>query len=77
MKTLEAVRLMLDRSGATSYRVAVDMGRSPTYVSSMLRRGSCPSADLLAKMAHICGYRLDLVPYDGSDVIHIDGGGAG
>lgn len=54
----------------------VGAGRASSYVAGMLRRGSCPSADLLAKMAHICGYRLDLVPYDGSESIHIDGGGA-
>lgn len=77
MTTLEAVRLMLVRSGMSSYRVALGLGRASSYVAGMLRRGSCPSADLLAKMAHICGYRLDLVPYDGSESIHIDGGGAG
>ena len=76
MRSLDAVRLMLERSNTTPYRAAVSMGRSPTYVSSMLRRGSCPSADILAEIARACGYRLDLMPLDGSESIHIDGGGA-
>jgi len=71
MESLEALRLMLDRSGTTAYRVAVDMGRSPSYVSSMLRRGSVPSADLLARMAAACGYSLRLVPLDGGEEINI------
>ena len=77
MRSLDAVRLMLERSNTTPYRAAVSMGRSPTYVSSMLRRGSVPSADILSEIARACGYRLDLVPLDGSEAIHIDGGGAG
>lgn len=74
MNTLEAVRLMLDRSGATPYRVAVEMGRAPTYISSMLRRGSVPSADLLSEIGAACGYRLELVPLDGGDSLTIGGG---
>ena len=77
MRSLDAVRLMLERSNTTPYRAAVSIGRSPTYVSSMLRRGSVPSADILSEIARACGYRLDLVPLDGSESIHIDGGGAG
>lgn len=71
--TLEAVRAMLEHSGRTSYRVAVEMGRAPSYVSSMLRRGSCPSADVLAQMADACGYDLRLVSRDGLDALTIGG----
>lgn len=74
MNTSEALRLLLDRSGVTPYRVAVDMGRAPTYVSSMLRRGSVPSADLLAQIADVCGYDLRLISRDGLDSITIDAG---
>ena len=74
MVTLEAVRMMIERAGVTPYRVAVDMGRAPTYISSMLRRGSCPSADLLSKIGAACGYRLELVPLDGGDSLTIGGG---
>lgn len=74
MESLEALRLMLDRSGTTAYRVAVDIGRSPSYVSSMLRRGSVPSADLLARIAAACDYDLRLVPRGGGESIELDGG---
>lgn len=77
MTASEAVALMIERAGVTSYRVSLRLGRHSSYVSTMLRRGSCPSADLLAKIGAACGYRLDLVPLDGSESIHIDGGGAG
>lgn len=74
MTSLEALRLMLDRSGVTSYRVALRLGRASSYVAGMLRRGSCPSADLLAKMADACGYDLRLISRDGLDSITIDAG---
>jgi len=77
MDTLQAVREMLDGSGLTPYRVAVKIGRHSSYVSQMVRRGSVPSADLLAKIAGACGYRLQLVPIEGGDTLTIDGGGAG
>lgn len=76
MKSLDAVRLMLDRSGATAYRVAVAIGRKPNYISGMLRRGSVPSADLLARIAAACGYSLRLVPLNGGEEIDITGGGS-
>ena len=73
MTSLEAVRAMLDSSGVTPYRVALKIGRSPNFVSGMLRRGSCPSADLLARMAGACGYDLRLVPRAGGDSLTVDG----
>lgn len=76
MKALDALRLMLDRSGATAYQVAVAIGRKPNYISGMLRRGSVPSADLLARIAAACGYSLRLVPLNGGEEIDITGGGS-
>lgn len=73
MTTLEAVRGMLEASGMSAYRVSLALGRSPNCVSGMLRRGSVPSADLLARIARICGYRLELIPDDGGDPITLDG----
>jgi hypothetical protein len=65
---------MLEASGLTSYRVSVVLGRHSSYVSTMLRRGSRPSGDLLARVAAACGYRLELVPVDGSGpVLVVDG----
>lgn len=74
MRSLDAVRLMLECSGLTSYRVAVRLGRHSSYISTMLRRGSVPSADLLARIAGVCGYDLKLISRDGLDSITIDAG---
>lgn len=76
MDSLQALRQMLDGSGVTSYRAALEIGRNDSYVSGMLRRGSVPSADLLAKIARACGYSLRLVPDDGGAALVIDGGAA-
>ena len=62
MNTLQAMRAMLDASGVTPYRAAVALGRHSSYISQTLRRGSCPSADLLARVAGVCGWRLALLP---------------
>ena len=74
MDASSAVRAMLKRSGLSSYRVSMGLGRHSSYVSTMLRRGSVPSADLLAKMADVCGYDLRLISRDGLDSITIDAG---
>jgi transcriptional regulator with XRE-family HTH domain len=76
MTSLDAVREMLGASGLSPYRVAVVLGRTPSYISGMLRRGSCPSADLLAKIADACGYSLQLVPREGGDTLTIGAGPA-
>ena len=74
MRTLDAVRSMLDDAGMSSYRLAMALDRDSAYFSGMLRRGSCPSGDLLAQMATACNYSLQLVPQDGAgDPIVIDG----
>lgn len=74
MNTTNAVRALLARSGLTSYKVSRGLGRHSSYVSTMLRRGSTPSADLLAQMADVCGYDLRLISRDGLDSITIDAG---
>lgn len=74
MTSTDAVRSMLEASGLTSYRVSVALGRHSSYVATMLRRGSRPSGDLLARVAAACGYRLQLVPLDGGGpVLVVDG----
>jgi len=76
MTASDAVREMLGASGLTTYRVSKALGRHSSYVSTMLRRGSCPSADLLAKIAGACGYSLQLVPLEGGDTLTIGAGPA-
>ena len=75
MKALDAVRLMLAQSGLTAYKLARLLKYDPSYISGMLRRGSVPSADLLARIAAACDYDLRLVPRGGGESIDLDGGG--
>ena len=76
MDTTEAVRAMLDETGASPYAAAMALGKTHSYISGMLRRGSEPAPSVLADIAHVCGRELVLVP-EGSDVpegtIVIDG----
>lgn len=74
MDTLQALTTMLDASGVTPYAAARALGRGSSYVSGMVWRGSCPSADLLARLADVCGWRLALLPPDGGAPVVIDGG---
>lgn len=79
MDTLQALTTMLDASGVTPYAAARALGRGSSYVSGMVWRGSCPSADLLARLAGVCGWRLALLPPDGSGLSPLtidDGAGA-
>lgn len=78
MDTLKAMQIMLEASDVTPYRAAKMLGRGSSYISGMVWRGSCPSADLLARLADACGWRLVLLPPDGLDVgaLTIDGGAA-
>lgn len=64
MNTLDAVRKMINHSGGSAYSVALELGRTHSYVSGMLRRGSVPSGDILAQLAHACGYKLYLEGHD-------------
>lgn len=73
MDTLQALQKMLDSSDMTPYAVARSLGRGSSYVSGMVWRGSCPSADLLARLAGACGWRLVLVRDDGGSEITITG----
>lgn len=78
MDTLKAMQIMLGASDVTPYRAAKMLGRGSSYISGMVWRGSCPSTDLLARLADACGWRLVLLPPDGLDVgaLTIDGGAA-
>ncbi|MDY4535629.1 hypothetical protein, partial [Tractidigestivibacter sp.] len=61
MDSTTAIKRMMEREGATPYRVAMDMHRAHSYVSGMIRRGSDPSTAVMADIAQACGYTLQLV----------------
>lgn len=60
MKPNEAIRHMIDETGMTCRSLSALIGRSPTFVSTTLSKGSTPRADTLAAMADAMGYELVL-----------------
>lgn len=66
MDSDEALRAMLQASGLSQRAAASAVGRSPSFVSVALARGSDLQASTLATMAGACGYSLQLVPRDSS-----------
>lgn len=72
MTACDAVETMMRSTGRTAYRLARDVRRAPTYVSSMIRRRAEPAPSVLAMLGSACGYDLALVPRDGGESIIID-----
>lgn len=67
----DAISYMMDVEGISAYAAARRIGRGPSYVSGMVRRGSDPSTAVMASIARACGYQLCLVGH--GEVIEIDG----
>ena len=79
MDALHALREAVEASGLTHRQIARRLGKYDAYISQALTRSSNPSADTLATIARACGYRLELVPVDGSGdsiVVGLDPAGA-
>lgn len=70
MDSVQALREAVEVSGLTHRQVAQRMGRHGAYVSQALQQKSV-GGDILASIAHACGYRLALVPLDGGAPIVI------
>ena len=58
-------------SGLTAIEISRKIGRKDNYVSSLLSRGSIPTAETLASIAEASGWRLCLVS-DG-EMVDLDG----
>lgn len=72
MDTHAAIRHMVKASGLSAYQVSRDIGRTLSYVSTVLQRAAT-TTDTMADIAHACGYRLILASEDGKDSIELDG----
>lgn len=72
MDSLEAARYMADRSGKSRDELSRTMGRSPSYVRTLLARGSDLSTSTLAALADACGYRLTVSPVDGGEPVTVE-----
>ena len=64
MEALDTVKQAAAAAGLPVYEVAQLMGRSPSYISAAIARGSTPKADTLAAMLAPCGYVLAAMPRD-------------
>ena len=66
MRTTEAVRAVVKASGESARAVSRRMGRTDTYVSSVIGQAEWMDADLTAStvagVAAACGHSLALVP---------------
>ncbi len=62
MDTNDAMRALVARSGLSMRAVSMDMGRSPTWLSTTLGRDGSSEAAIVAELADVCGYSLVLVP---------------
>ena len=71
MDAINAIRVMIKRSGKRQTQVSEDIGRSYSYVGTVLAKACPPQVDTLAAIAAACGYRLALIGRDG-DRIDID-----
>jgi len=70
MDASQAMRAMVERAGLTHAQIETRAGRYGGWVGQTLARPR-PGADLLATLAHVCGYRLELVPVTGGESIPI------
>ena len=61
MRGIEAMRHMVDVSGRSQREISVSLGHAPTYISTLLAQGSCPSTDNLARVADATGHRIEVV----------------
>ena len=62
MDAYEALKEAGDRSGVPMYKIGRALGKTDSYVSNGMARGSSPRCDTMAKMAEACGHSLALVP---------------
>ena len=54
------IRHMCEKSGQSLRSVSLKMGKSPTYLSSLVTRGSSPTIATLIEIAGACGYVLQV-----------------
>lgn len=58
MEPVDAIKVIMERSGKTAYALSVSMGRAKQYMGSLISRHTSPRADTLAEIASACGCDL-------------------
>jgi hypothetical protein len=71
MDSHEAIERMCAQAGRSKRSLSLDMGRSEKFIQVYTSTARRPSSDVLADIAHACGYRLQLVGH--GETIDIDG----
>lgn len=61
MTTCEFIRALLRTSGKSAAGVARDMGRSDSYMRTLLAKNKDVNASTLVRIAEACGYRIEAV----------------
>jgi transcriptional regulator with XRE-family HTH domain len=57
----DALSHIIKADGKPYRTISTELGRSPNFVSNYLATKRSPDTDLLADVANVCGYRLQLV----------------
>jgi len=70
MEPMDGLRRAIDLSGKAQRDVSVGAGKSPTFLSMTLARGSLPKIDTYSALARACGYKVYLE--SDTDRIEID-----
>ena len=63
-----AIRRIVTTSGKTQRGISAEMKRSPTFLSSYMTRCQCPSLDIAAEIAAVCGWKLQFIREDGETI---------
>lgn len=62
MDAYEALVRAGEKAGVPMYKIGPSIGKTRSYVSNGMARGSSPTCAKMAEMAGVCGYGLALVP---------------
>lgn len=60
MDVTDCIRRMVGSSGRSARQLSRDMGRAPTWLATVVSRGTDTGASRLAMIARACGWRLVL-----------------
>lgn len=71
MDSHEAIEHMCTQTGRSKRALSLDMGRSEKFIQVYTSTSRRPSTDVLADIAHACGYRLQLVGH--GETLELDG----
>lgn len=66
MDATQALREVMRQSNLSYRQIAAKLGKYDSYVAQIMSRSAAPRIDSVQAIANACGYRLELVPMDGT-----------